>query len=192
MKTAKASWRKQAVVRVVTESQEDYRWWRYQDTEPKEGYVLDTITYSVPAYPRSMKPSARQAPRTSLSRGKLRKRLYGAGLRDTKLKEVFSEIVGFEARNVRLASEGDTSAILAMQGHRYPFGWTKEAMRERLGNRVRKTLTKGIRPTFVVLDEFGYYASQGMAGLMAKASSRAMQVGLPETALAAHNRRKAR
>lgn len=187
MKAAKASWRKRSVVRVVTETQNDYRWWRYQDTEPKEGYVVDTTSYSVPAYPRPERPSTRQKPRTSLSRRKLRKRLYGTGFRGAKLKEVFSEIVGFESKIHRLAGEGDTTAIAAMQGHRYPFGWTKEAMRERLGNRGRKALTKGIRPTLVVLDEFGYYASRGLAELMTKARSRGMQVVLPETALAAHN-----
>ena len=187
MKAAKASWRKRSVVRVITETQNDHRWWRYQDTEPKEGYVVDTTSYSVSAYPRPESPSTRQKPRTSLSRRKLRKRLYGAGLRGSKLKEVFSEIVGFESKTHRSAGEGDATAIAAVQGHRYPFGWTRQAMRERLGNRVRKALTKGIRPSLVLLDEFGYYASHGFAELMAKAPSLGVQVVLPEAALTAHN-----
>lgn len=169
MKAAKASWRRHTVVRVVTETQNDYRWWRYQDTEPKEGYVVDTMTYTVPAYPLPEKPKTRNAPRTSLSRRKLRKRLYRAGFRGENLKDAFATIVGFAVDCYRLASEGDAFALAAMQGSRYPFGWSGKAIRERLGNRGWKALTKGIQPIFIALDEFGYYVTPQFQDFVQKA-----------------------
>lgn len=176
-KKSKAFARKHTVVRYVTETQNDYRWWRYQESEPECGYVVDTTTYTVPAFPRSEKPKTRKEPRMRLSRRQLRKRLYGAGYRGDKLKACFAEIVGFEARNFELASKGNEQAILATQGLRYPFGWTMPSIREKLGNRGWKVLAKGIHPIMVVLDEWAYYAAPAMADFVEKARSFAGKSG---------------
>lgn len=171
MKIAKASWRKNTVVRIVTETQKDYRWWRYQDAEPEEGYVEDTYTYMVPAYPRPEKPKTRKEPRRSLSRTRLRERLYAAGFRGEGLKVAFAEIVGFEARNISAAIEGDVTALSVMQGERFPFGWTRKAIRERFEYRGWKAVTKGIQGIFLVLDEFWYFASPRLSDLVNQARS---------------------
>ena len=169
--------RKHLVVRVITETQNDYRWWRYQASEPECGYVVDTTTYSVPAYPRPEKPKTRKEPRMRLSRRQLRKRLYGAGYRGDKFKAVFAEIVGFKAQNLELASQGNEQAILASQGLLYPFDWNMPSIREKLGNRGRKVLAKGMRPLMIVVDEWAYYATQGMADFLEKARSIAGKSG---------------
>lgn len=170
-KKAKLLARKHTVMRVITETQNDYRWWRHQETEPECGYVVDTTTYTVPAYPHPEKPKTRKEPRMRISRGQLRKRLYYAGYRGNELKSVFTEITEFEAQNFALAAKGDDQALRAMQGMRYPFGWDEQSIREKLGNRGWKALTKGIKPLLVVLDEMGYYMNQGMVDFMAKAMS---------------------
>lgn len=176
-KKAKLFARKHTVMRVITETQTDYRWWRYQDSEPECGYVVDTTTYSVPVYPRPEKLKTRKEPRMRISRRQLRKRLYYAGYRGSELNSVFAEITGFEAQNAALAAKGDEQALRAMQGLRYPFGWNKQSIREKLGNRGWKALTKGIQPLLVVLDEMGYYMDQGMVDLVAKAMSFGRKMG---------------
>lgn len=170
-KTARLFARKHSVMRLIKETQDDYRWWRYQDSEPECGYVVNTTTYSVPAYPFQEKPKTRRDIRTWLSRRQLRKRLYGAGYRNDELKTVFTEIIGLRTQNPGLASMGDNH--LASQGLIYPFGWNMTSIRKTFGNRGRKVLTKGIRPFMVFLDEFSYYAAPGMGtcGLVQKTQS---------------------
>lgn len=154
MNKGKEAWRKSYVIRRVSESENDYRWWRHTDTEPAEGYVVDTWTYSTPAYPRAKVVSNRQPPKLSMSRRKLRRRLYSAGFRGKKLKAAFNEIV---------ASPQGADAVVS--GLRYSFGWHEKAIQERLGNRGWKVLVKGYAGVFLIFDEFGYYAKPNVADL---------------------------
>ena len=172
MKKAKEAWRKSYVVRIETETEKDYEWWRHTDKEPAEGFIENTYRYSVPAYPRPEIPGTRQPRMASMSRRKLRKRLYYAGYLGEKLKAAFAEITAFPMQTEEFVG-----------GFRYAFGWHEEAIRSRLGNRGWKVLTKGFAAMFVVLDEFGALLNDGMADFVKQSMSMNRKIGIRPVAM---------
>ena len=168
MKKAKEAWRKNYVVRIETETEKDYEWWRHTDKEPAEGFVENTYRYSVPAYPRPEIPSTRQPRMASMSRRKLRKRLYYAGYRGEKLKAAFAEIVAYHLGTANFIG-----------GVRYAFGWCEQDIRERLGNRGWKVLTKGVSSMYLIFDEMGSLFGPDFFEFASKCSTRFRKYGAP-------------
>lgn len=136
------------VVRVTHHSVPDYAWWNYQDTEPAEGYVLDTWSVTELAYPRAKPPATRRTPRPSLSRTVLRRRLYQRHVPKAQWPELLGKFSGM-ARNHVLGQPEE-----------------RVALKREYGYAVHRAVMRHVRaPFLVVLDEFAFYA-QPMADLV--------------------------
>jgi hypothetical protein len=153
MKASKPRVVKSRVVRRIKEVQNDYRWWRYVDEAPECGYVEDTYEYTESAYAELKKPRrSRQTRPVSLSRTRLRARMYRVGYRGPALAEL-----------VRTLAERDrTSASLGITH----AGWTRKRAEEQFGRRVARELRRGVDGFAVYLDEMGYYMAPGLGKLL--------------------------
>jgi hypothetical protein len=167
MKASKSRVVKSRVVRRIREVRNDYRWWRYVDEAPECGYVEDTYEYTESAYPelQNRNRSRKQRP-ISLSRTRLRARMYRLGYKGPALAEI-----------VRALAERDTTS--PSMGITYA-GWTRKRAEEQFDRRVARELRRGISGFAVYLDEMGYYMSPGLGklleGLRGWMSSHPLQV----------------
>ena len=146
---ARAFSRRHMVTRPMTETFRDYRWWRYQDVEPAEGFVLDTWTTHEPVYPKAAPVSTRVPKRMKLSRRTLRNRLYQSGVPKALWAGLLKQYAG--------------RALFRMAG--------EPSIRKASGFAVSKAVTRHVQVTMFVLDEFGYYAQAGYAPFLAKQMS---------------------
>lgn len=137
---ARAAARKHNVVRLVTESHKDYRWWRFQDVEPAEGYVVDTWVTRELAYPRPAAPVTRLPKHAKLSRRALRRRLHQRGVRG----EVAKELLALYSNRPLVVGAGSPNLKKSLS---YP---------------VWKAVTRHVRSLFLVLDEFAFYMPSGL------------------------------
>lgn len=150
------------VVRVTVETFQDYRWWRYQDTEPECGYVEDTIRHVEPLEPSQQKP-ARKSKAKFLSKTKLRKLCASTGLRGEQLRETVEAL-----RTRPLSADAETLAASVTY-----LGWSKEALVKQFGRRLSNAIIRHIAPLFLVFDEFGYYMSASLSEMFRQARAYA-------------------
>lgn len=169
MKKAKLPCRKARVMRV---------WWEMDLSDAEDidlsGELPTPATHpdyfyrmSLPAYPQTL-PASRVRRRlpVRLSRTQLRKRLSHAGRRGAELRRTLSDIlVGPRLMEHRLGTT--------------VLGWSEPALRNLLGNRAYRAVTRGVARLFLVLDEFGSYAAPGFAELFKACRSMS---ALPVTA----------
>jgi hypothetical protein len=156
---ARAFSRRHLVTRPVTETSRDYRWWRYLDVEPPEGFVLDTWTTHEPVYPKAAPLSTRVPKRRTLSRRTLRNRLYQNGVPKALWAGLLTQYAG--------------RALFRMAG--------EPSIRTTSGFAISKAVTRHVQVTMLFLDEFGYCAQAGYAPFLAKQMSlgRKLNTGVP-------------
>lgn len=146
--------RARRVVRTIREEYKEYRWWRFQDEEPPEGYLLEVIEYQERVYPPPA-PRPRKPKLQHLSLGKLKARLFAAGVRNPRCAEL-----------AHIIYRREIPTELSREGGRYVLGWPEATLREFLGRRLFQKVTRGVARHYIVLDEFGYYAAPGFAEAM--------------------------
>lgn len=124
-------------------------------THPDHFYRL-----SVPAYPALLlKPlSRRRRLPHRLSRTQLRKRLSRVGLRGRELRRTIAEIL----TGPRLSDHLFGRTVL---------GWNETALRNLLGKRAYRAVTRGVARLFVALDEMGSYVPQGLVDMFRRCRS---------------------
>jgi hypothetical protein len=138
--------------RTHVEIEQDYRWWRHTDVEPACGYVEETYSWKVPVHQKVELPRTRRQPPVFLSRRKMRNRLSAAGLRGEQLRQFTDDIKAGPAKNVASSVHGQ-----------YVLDWPVAILKQYLGRRMYRSLTRFIAKLWVVYDEFGAYANPGLA-----------------------------
>ena len=141
-------------VRMVREPDYGHPAWE-QDSLPTPDTVPDAFYFRAePAYPRTQKAETRKKSLSSLSATRLRKRLYASGLKGPELAGVLHEILAGEP---------------VAQGMSVAGTWRVAPFRERFGRRVARAVLRFVHVQLIILDEFGYYASPGLADFVRKA-----------------------
>lgn len=143
-------------MRVEYEPDYDHEAWE-SDVPPTPDSTPDAF-YRVtePAHPKVRESTTRRKPHSSLTASKIRNRLYSAGVQGAKAKQFLNEILAGEQRS-------DGIAI--------PGSWSVSGFRQHFGRRVTRAVLRFVHIRFIVLDEFGYYATPGLADFVQKAMS---------------------
>ncbi|WP_146187173.1 hypothetical protein [Novimethylophilus kurashikiensis] len=146
--------RSRSVVRLVVESSRDDRWGLYRDTAPADGDIPQDYSYYEPVYPRV--PRHRSVSKTveRLSRNKIQARLYSAGI-PSELAANLAKTIRNPLRQLAIKGSPDDDYF-----GEYVLGWNKSKLKQLLGKRLFKRVTRGVREFFYVLDEYGAFADQ--------------------------------
>lgn len=143
-------------VRITLEPDYGHEAWG-SDIPPTPVTVPDAFYRSCePVYPREPAPETRQKPHQSLSASMLRKRLYRAGLKGVEAKRVLREIMAGDEVEDGVAISGS---------------WGVPSFRKQFGRRIALAVLRFVHIQVIVLDEFAYYASPGLADFVQKAMS---------------------
>lgn len=146
------------IVRVTMEPDYDHEAW-HSDIKPTPDCMPDAFyCRSEPVYPKLEPAQTRRKPYTSLTGRKLRKRLYGAGLRGVEFQRVLREVLSGEPR-----CDGVTFNL--------PGSWRVSQFRETFGRKVAKAVLRFVAIKFIILDEFGYYVNEGFSEFAQQAMS---------------------
>jgi hypothetical protein len=129
----------------------DYRWWRYQDTEPEGGYVEVPEVEHSKVYPVRKKATKRKTNSGNLSRTKLRRRLSDAGYRGSDLSQLISEITKRDGAKI-----GDSYSGI------FVLGWPEPVLKQKIGRALFNRITYKVPRILMVLDEMRYYMSAQM------------------------------
>jgi hypothetical protein len=141
---ARAFGRRHLVTRCVHESQRNYRWWREQDTEPPEGYLLETWTTHERVYPPAPKVVTRLPKHAKLSRRALRKRLYQNHVPKALWPGLVSAYAG--------------RSVFRMAG--------EPSLKESSGFAIAKAVTRHVVYSMVFVDEFHSFAAPLLARIV--------------------------
>lgn len=147
---AKAAGRRDATVRIINESFDDYRWWRHQDVEPECGYVREEYVRTELAHPRVVPASKRLPKHPRLSRRALKHRLYYAKVHKSKWPQL-------------LATYANTT-LMRMAG--------TPDIRKEWGHAVAKAVTRHVKVILIVQDEFWHFAKMDVAQIAFARSCR--------------------
>ncbi len=142
-------------VRVKYEPDYDHEAWSSEIPPTPESTPDAFYRITEPAHPKVEEPSTRRKPHLSLTASKIRNRLYSAGIKGAEAKQFLNEILAGEPRS---------------DGVAFP-SWSVSGFRQRFGRRVTRAVLRFVRIQFFVLDEFGYYATPGLADFVQKAMS---------------------
>jgi len=147
----------QAVTRIVHEPDYDHPAWLdpegatpTPDTHPGAFDVLRVPVES----DKPRRARARSSKVQDLSKSQIRRRLSAAGLRGEALSRAVRDLKN------RPANSFET------EDNRYALGWPVTALINHFGKRLVRALLRNVHVMFVVLDEFGYYASPGWADIV--------------------------
>lgn len=152
MKNAKIKGRKLCVVRVAYEPDYDDEVWG-TDVTPTPVSHPDAFYHVVqPAFPKAPKAKAHQQPYESLSKTKLLKRLYQAGVRGKELKRIAAEILAGQT-----APDTFRTGIIAI-------GWNVDVFREQFGRRITKHVLRFVKRKLLAIDEAWCMLSQPGVG----------------------------
>ena len=134
-------------MRPILESDKEYRWWLFQETEPADGYFLNQYIRWEQAYPQPAATVTRKPKRSKLSRTALRKRLY----RNHVPKPLWPELLKrYAGRSIFRSIDEPT-------------------IREQWGYAIDKAVTRHVNVIIMVCDEYHTYAQPGIANIFREA-----------------------
>lgn len=154
----KPKYLKSQVVRITYTPDYRHEAWMGAGDVPTPSTCPDAFdAHREPAYPKPIRPSTRRKPRAALSRTALRKRLYQAGVRGTKVKGIATEILTGPG-----ALEGPIGKIA--------LGWNVTNFTQKFGPRVARAVLQGISVYYFFQDEYCFYSAP-IADAFARARS---------------------
>ena len=150
---------RQNTVRITYEPDYDHEAWE-SGAEPTPVSEPDAFyRMTEPAHPQPRKASTRRKSHSSLTASKLRRRLYGVGVRGAVATQLLNEILAGEPK--------PDDVIFATSWN----SWSVAGLRQRFGHRVARAILRFVSINLCIMDEFGSYASPGFAAVVQQTMS---------------------
>lgn len=147
--------------KVTYEPDYDHPHWNEEGPAPTPQTAPEAfyVTREYAPTPQERRVLARRPKYQSLSRTRLRKRLYAAGLRGPVLAKAVAQVrSGPYAKGSELPEGFNSAGLQAL-------GWPVSGLKEVFGKRATRAMLKHVRTYWVFLDELGYYMPSGIGGL---------------------------